>query len=342
MSLLFMDSFDHYTGDPGISGVGKWGGGSGATSTNVSQFRTGTSSLRVGIGTTITKVLPASGGCVVGFAMFGAIAFTASNDIVQVMEGSVVHVALAMTTGGLITLKRGATIIATGTTVLALNSWNYIELKTVIHDTIGTYEVRINGVVEAALTATGADTRNVGTTGQWDRVSIGAGTAANNTYIDDFYLCDTSGSIRNDFLGMVKVECLLPQTDAAAVGSNQGLTPSTGTDHGALVDENPPNTTDYNGSATVGVLDTYNYPNMTLSGSVLGVQTNLYAAKSDAGARTIARVIRPSIADYPGTAVSPGTTFSYHSEIRETNPDTLGDWTVAAINATQFGMKVIS
>jgi hypothetical protein len=151
--------------------------------------------------------------------------------------------------------------------------------------------VRIDGVTEVALTASGVDTRNAGT-GLWDRVGLGCNSGSTTfTYYDDFYVCDTSGSApRNTFLGPVtKVETLYPQTDGVAAGSNAGLTPSTGTDHGALVDETPPNQTDYNSSATVGAKDTYNYPSMALTGVILGIQTNLYCQKSDGRALGLRR-----------------------------------------------------
>jgi hypothetical protein len=284
--------------------------------------------------------LSATGGVVVGFALRQDAASTNTSDLLQVREGTTVHLALALTTGQQLVVKRGPTVLATGTTVLALNNWYYIELKGTIHDTTGSYEVRIDGVSEAVLTATGVDTRNAGTTGQWDRFYLG-GVVTGNTYIDDVYICDQSGAApRNTFLGPVKVETLLPQTDAVAAGSNAGLTPSTGTDHGALVDENPPNTSDYNSSPTVGLKDTYNYPSLTLTGTILGVQSNLYVAKSDAAVRQVCAVVRAGGVDYDGANVSPLTTFSYFSEVRAQNPNTAADWTSSDIASLQAGMKV--
>jgi hypothetical protein len=160
-------------------------------------------------------------------------------------------------------------------------------------------------------------------------------------FFDDVYVCDTNGAApRNNFLGSVKIETLLPQTDAVSAGSNAGLTPSTGTDHGAMVDENPPNTSDFNSASTVGLKDTYQYPTMTLTGTVYGVQTNLYVNKSDAVARQVCAVVRPVSTDFDGANVSPTTSFIYFSEIRAQNPQTSADWLVSDITALQVGMKV--
>lgn len=339
MALLFMDGFDHYGNSTVIVGLGKWI--TGGTILANTPARTGSNSVR-GTGGAVcgSKILPASGGAVIGFA-YQLIGVFGAGDLFQIIEGAIVHMAIGVTAGGLLTVKRGATVLATGTTVLSTSSWYYIEFKVVIDDINGSYEVRIDGVTEAALTNTGpVDTRNVGTTGQWDRVQMVFSLASGFAYFDDVYICDLSGAApRNNFLGTIKIESLLPQTDAVAVGSNTGLTPSTGTDHGALVDETTPNTTDYNGSATVGVKDTYQYPNMILSGTIYGIQTNLYIAKSDAAARQVCAVVRHNSVDTDGANVSPLTTYSYFSEVRALKPDASA-WTVADINAIQAGMKV--
>jgi hypothetical protein len=342
MALLFFDGFDHM-GTSGVTLASKYSENS-ATGYNLpvaSPVRTGTGACQIGYPSLVTKPLAASGAAIVGFA-FRCGAFRV-DDIVGLYEGSTstgtLHVALAQTTGGLLTIKRGSTVLQTSSYAMALNAWYYIELKVVIHDTTGSYDVRVDGV--SVLSATGVDTRNGGTTGQWDRVGFSNASFATDRFIDDFYVCDASGAApRNTFLGAVKVETLYPQTDAVAAGSNAGLTPSTGTDHGALVDETAPNTTDYNSAATVGAKDTYNYPSLSLTGSILGVQTNLYVAKSDTAARQVCAVVRAGGVDYDGANISPLTAFSYFSEVRAQNPNTSNDWTSSDIASLQAGMKV--
>jgi hypothetical protein len=336
MALLFMEGFDHYGtgGDP--SSFGKWVSGTGP-SVQSSPTRTGTHSLRMTAVSSdlVSKSFTTSGGFIVGLALHFTTTPT-TTDFIQVREGTTVHLALGITTGSLLTVKRGSTLLATGTTVLSQNNWYYIEFKGTIHDTTGSYDVRVDGVSQAGLSSGSGDTQNAGT-GIWNNIRLSSASSISATYIDDFYLCDTSGSApRNTFLGAVKVETLLPQTGN---GSNTGLTPSTGTDHGALVDEIPPNTTDYNGSATVGVKDTYNYPSMTLTGTIYGIQTNLYCQKSDASARSVCAVVRHSGVDTDGANVSPLTTYSYLSEVRPQKPDS-SEWLVADVNAVEVGMKV--
>jgi hypothetical protein len=340
MAFLFMDGFDHHSSDP--VAVAKWGSNvSGLPLVNgTTRARTGTGGLQSNGSNNhcVSKAYSTSGGCIVGFAAYWT-NWGANFNLVEVREATITHMAVFIQASGIAQIKRGATVIATGTTVIPLNGWVYIEFKTVIDSVAGSYELRIDGIPEAALTASGVNTRNGGT-GIWDRVFLGGqGTGA----FDDFYLLDTSGPApRNNFLGSIKVETLYPQTDAVAVGSNAGLTPSTGTDHGALVDEVPPNTTDYNSSPTVGLKDTYNYPSMTLSGTVLGIQTNLYVAKSDAAARAVCHVIRTAGVDNDGPNIAPTTTFLYSSQMWAQNPNAGSpiEWTTGDIVTLQAGMKV--
>lgn len=334
MALLFLDGFDHYGASGATFLPRKWATIEGAAvATDASAARTGPYGLLIsaGAGALTSRALPASGlGVVVGIAFKATSGFPLTQDVLQVREGSTVHVAVGTTAGGLLTVKRGSTVLATGATVLGMSLWYYLELHAVLHDSFGSYTLRIDGLVE--LSNPSLNMRN-GATGLWNRVRIGGAAS-----YDDCYICDQTGAApHNTLLGICQVETLLPDTGN---GTNVGLTPSTGTDHGALVRENPPNTTDYNGSATVAAKDTYAYPSLSVTGTVLGLQTNLYAAKSDTGARTLCAVVRTGGTDYDGANVSPLTTYDYFSEVRALNPNTGVAWTAADIAALEAGMKV--
>src|SRR5262245_42384738 len=202
MALLYMDGFDHCgtSGSNNTTALATKYSSSNFIFLNSAVVRTGVNSVRwVGAGGDsnnylITKTLPASGAAIVGHARHGTGGTTWGGAMVRLREGTTVHLELNIDSTGHLLLKRGTTTIATGTTVLALGSWYYLELKAVIHDTAGSYEVRIDGLTEAALTASGVDTRNGGTTGQWDNVYLGGGTNGEN-HADDLYVCDSSGAL---------------------------------------------------------------------------------------------------------------------------------------------------
>lgn len=336
MALLFIDGFDHMVGSTGLSS--KWGTVGGTVST--ASARSGAVGLNV-TSTQISKALPASGGFVFGVAVkvIGTVLW-GSYDLLQARESTTVHLTLSTNGSNQLCVKRGSTVLATGTTFLAQNNWYYIEFKGVIDSVAGSYAVQIDGVAEPNLSATAVNTRNGGTTGQWDRLALNG----SNHNFDDLYVCDLSGSANNDFLGSCKVETRMALADFVLPGSNHGLTPSTGTDHGALVDETTPNASDYNYSDTVGTKDTYKLPALafTPSGAVYGIQTNLFVAKSDSGTRTVCAVVRSGGTDYDGTGFVPSTSFGFRSEIRQVNPATGLPWTVADLNALEVGMKIVS
>jgi hypothetical protein len=261
-------------------------------------------------------------------------------NLMEIRETTTTHLVISVSAAGIPSIKRGTTVLATSTVPIPTNSWVYLELGFVIHGTTGSYELRVDGVADPALTATGVNTQNGGT-GAWNRMaffgtSTVSGSGANGQFIDDVYVCDASGSApRNTFLGSVKIEALIAQTGN---GSNVGLTPSTGTDHGALVDDPVPNITDYNGSATVGAKDTYNLPSPVLTGEVLAVQVNLFASKSDTGGRKVCSVVRLGGVDYDGPNLSLTTSWTYVTDIVPRPGG--GEWTTADLIALEAGMKV--
>lgn len=347
MALLYFDGFDHIGDGVSVIATRKW---EYVPATNEAYIgtrpRTGNYSLRLqgsGYGA-VSKALPASGGFVIGFGLWidnGP----DGRDFCLIREEAVNHMVLGVNSSRQVVVKRGTTVLATGTTVLPplSSGWAYIEFKGVIHDTNGSYEVRINGVPDPTLVNAGPiDTRNAGTTGQWNRVGFqGIGSTNMTSFVDDLYVCDMSGAEANDFLTpAVKVHTLMA---VPGNGSNVGLTPSTGTDHGALVDESPGNTTDYNSSGTVGAKDTYRLLPLVAGGEVLGIQTNLQVYKNDAQVRRVCPVVRTGGVDYdrpnvPDTWVS--TNPFYSTDLLLKNPGTGLNWTEAELNALEVGMKV--
>lgn len=308
-------------------------------SVDVNNFRSGTAacSFSSSAGNLVTKNFAATGGAVIGIA-YRPVSF-AADDIIQVREGTTVHMTLSVDATGKLVVKRGSTVLVTGTSTLVTNNWCYLELKTIIDDVNGSYEVRFNGAIVTELSNAGpVDTRNAGTTGQWNNIQL---NAISTEQYDDWYICDTNGPRNMDFLGPVKIALLIPVTDVTEIGSNQGLIPSAGTDHGAMVDDHPPLNTDYNYSSVVGAKDTYNYTALTLTGPVIAVQTHLWAAKSDIGTRTICPVVRTGGADYDGANVTPLTSFAFYSQIWDLSPAPGNPaWVTADINAIQCGMKI--
>lgn len=334
MAYLFIDSFDHSNV---VTTGGKWASESG-TGVDTSVVRTGTRALIITGGSRFAvsrTFAPASITALLGVA-FRQSTLGVAGDFLRIREGATTHVALAFGTAGELVIKRGSTTLATSAAgILSINSWFYIALGTTIHDTTGTYTVLVDGI--PVLTATGVDTRNGGT-GQFDSFSVHSPDGS--TWFDDLYFFDSSGSRCNTLLADARVTNLLPSTGN---GTYTGFTPSSGVDHGAMVDEVVPDgDSTYNQGTAAGDKDSYNYPVLGSSDPILAVQTCLYQRKTDAGAREVAALLRSGGADFNGATISPTTSYLYQLDGFEVDPATGVPWIESGVNALEVGMEVIT
>jgi hypothetical protein len=352
MSLRWADSFDHLasadmvkkypigvvaTGADGItisSAAGRFGNGGQFAYANVTPSST-------------THVTCAPSGLssatvFAGFAFRRQTISTFDRQIFAFKETGVRHIGLSINSSSQLYITRDTTAIsaATGVTILE-NVWYYVDLEAFINDTTGTAALYINGALRATFGP--GDTRNAGTAGLINQIQIGPNpsVAIAGTFefdIDDLYVCDNAGSVNNGRLGDVRVEALFPSgngNSSQLVGSD-----ANSTDNYLLVDEAAPSTADYVESSTPGDKDTYAYGDLTpAAGTVHGVQIIPYAAKTDAGARTIVSVARLSGTEEDSAAKTLSTTPLYLPDIRETKPGG-GAWSISDVNSAEFGVKV--
>lgn len=333
MALLFMESFDGYGGT--ASHATKWTQLQGL-STSAPTPRTG--AYRIGGNNECRRViLPGSSTVILGMALYWVNSlgyFILWEDAAFTNKQ---QVSVTCDADGRVRVRTGSeTGIAIGTTtgpVLLASTWNFIEAKLLVGNS-GTYDIKVNGT--SVLSGAG-DTQNAATAAIGGLSMI---PGASNG-IDDLYLLDTTGTALNDFIGDCKVECLTAQTGN---GSNVGLTCSTGTDHGALVDELPANDdTDYNSGTTIGVKDTYNFTNVATTGVIKAVQVSARAKKTDSATKELALVTRIGSTDYDGTTQAVASTlYSQYQQIWTKRPSDSADWTISDVNAAEFGLKVVT
>lgn len=341
MALRFIDSFDHYATADILS---KWsnnnpaGGDNGFTILAGGRFnncgrRTGQQGL--------LKILDSQQTWIIGCA-FQATGY-GSTPVFWLKDGSTIQIDVRITSAGKLAIVRGNSVtLATGTTVIPINTWNYVELKVTIDNTAGIYELHLNMQTEIAQ-ATSQDTQNSANASA-DTFGIGEFAVFNGSgsYFDDLYVCDGTGSSpTNTFLGDVHVQCLLPNgngNSSVLVGQD-----ADSTNNYLNVDESTPNSdTDYNESSTVGDKDTYTYGDLTtVAGTVYGIQLCPFMKKTDAGSRTMATVARLSGTEVDGPNQTLLATYKYFPEIRTTKPGG-GAWTITDINNSEFGIKVTS
>jgi hypothetical protein len=265
-----------------------------------------------------------------------------SNSLISMRLAGVHQVWFRVNTNGSISVLRGTTILGTTANVMTFGISHHIEVKVVIDATVGTVDIKVNGLSWLSLTA--QNTRNAASVG-WDELMIGGIVSANTAVgiwdFDDFWVCDGTGAAPwNDFLGDCRCDVRVP----TAEGASSAWTPSTGTDNALNVDEATENAdTDYNASSAVGQVDTFVTQDAPVVGAaLLGVQHNISLRKVDAGVCTVAPVIRHSGVDYVGTAVAPSVAYNFATQVAQVNPGTAAQWTEADFNAAEFGYKRVS
>lgn len=352
--LLFTDSFDDYATADILT---KWTTGTLAKfSTSVVTIgafgRNGTNGMRFFWDAVNAELFvqiapsPSDSTAIVGVALNPSAISSSLNPLFVVYNGATAQTSLRINADGTVSVLRGnfasGTVLGASTAPIAAGSFNYIEFKVGLHTSTGSYTVRLNGV--SILSGSGVNTAGAGNT-VWSALRIGSDALVNHLSggitwgLDDLYLCDGSGSRNNDFLGPIRVIAQFPTGD----GNHTGFTPSTGVNHYATVDEAAPNgDTDYNSATVAGTQDTYTFPALGLTGSILGVQTGMHVRSAGGGAEIIRRLHRISGTTHTGTSMGVSTSYLKKRQVDEVSPATSNPFTVSELNGMETGIELVS
>jgi len=334
--LRFIDSFD----DRATAAVGtKYNSTTGTFNISGSYGRNGTSGILSpgSSGAGLFKTLDNQSVWVIGMAFYPT-SFSTRNDLIVAKDAGTDQYSLQLNTDGTLSVYNGfgtgQTLLGTTSNAVSLNTWYYIELYVTVSASVGTCEVRINGV--SGLSLTGVNTAKTG-----NSYANSFGLFGAPGYYDDLYIFDGSGTINKDFIGDARVECLRP----SGTGLKAEWTPvPSGSQNWENVDDTTPDDdTTYNHTTISGYTDLYTFSDLvTTSGSIYGTQVNIYAKKDDAGSRTAVPVFYVETTEYDGSSFSPGDTYTFSCITQETDPSTSSWWTVSGINNSQYGLKLVS
>lgn len=269
-----------------------------------------------------------------------------SNHVLKIFSDGTVTTQLTVTisTSGRFSVYRGTpagTLLASSTTGLTLvNTWYYLEFHCLIDDTVGAFELRLDGV--NVVSGSGVDTRNGGTSPNVSAIEWSRPSTSSFMYLDDLYVTTGDGVGVSGFQDEITIEGIVPNGN----GNYSQLVGQDGdsTNNYLNVDERPFSAADYNGSPTAGQKDTYAYSNLTATtGNILGSVIHFGAMKNLAGFIKGRRVIRISATDYAGADTpSLSATMRYFSELLPTSPATAVAWTIAEVNGLEAGFEVRS
>jgi hypothetical protein len=216
-------------------------------------------------------------------------------------------------------------------------TWYYLEIKITISNTVGQITCEVNSD-EVLNTAASLDTCNgsneyAGAV-ECRRISV------MSIMFDDLYVCDTTGSKNNDFLGDCRVDPVRPN----AIGSHGDFSPSAG-DNWQNTDDlyGPDGDSTYNDGELLGDQDSYNLgPLVALTGSAIyGLKNVITARKTDVGARKVKILTVSGGSDYLAPDEHTlSDSYLTKTQIYEDNPDDAADWEDADINAMEVGIEI--
>lgn len=223
--------------------------------------------------------------------------------------------------------------------------WHHIEFNYVLDSGIvdGIIQVWVDGINEIDLSSQG-NNHAASTTiaNDVDRIWVGPCQfqPANipEYLVDDLVVWDDTGTAFTGRLDQHRIETLRP----TAEGNTTQFTPSTGTDNSALIDEVAADDTDYVEDGTSTEKDTYVYGNTAFEPvTIAGVVVNTRAENPDVGAISFKAVARSGTTEVDGASVLLDGTPTLHQQLYEDDPDTSAAWLKAAVDAAEFGFKVV-
>lgn len=243
--------------------------------------------------------------------------------------------------GAIVVQNNGAGDVAqTADSVLLKNQWHHIQVRVLVDGTNGEVEIRVDGAI--VLNVSGIDTLGNSAAAEFGRWQWGGLTGGNyNIYVDDLLLIEVDATTPNTLPGVCKIETLTPDGN----GNYSQLTgqDADSTDNYLNVDEAPSldGDTTYNGSATTGDQDTYDFTTLASTvGTILAVVPAFYVRKTDAAAKSIRTVGRRSSTDFAGSDLVLTETYGILEDVFNQDPVAAAAWTIANVNLTEFGVEV--
>lgn len=254
-------------------------------------------------------------------------------------EDGIDHVLIKFETDGTLRLLHGD-----GVTELAdsdpsvpftEDAYRRLEVHLVLDDSAGSVEVRVAEAGETPVTVfnvSGVDTVNGGT-GVCTHVGCRTNLlSAGNTYflLDDLVAQDSAG----DWLGDYRIYSGLPDGDGAVTE----WTPSTGTDHYALIDDATFDDTDSVGTQDAGDTDRVTLPSLGFPDTVVAVAAKVIATKDAIGDAMLEVGLRESGGSEDTAMALPVTSAAYLPAVKlsTANPATASPWTSAELAACEL------
>lgn len=346
MALILAEPFSQYLSSAGTTEAGTanddgttaWS--SSSNSTDNTQGRFGARTLNM---TTNGRTLRMRLGAIGATQIFGgAFKWDSSTSALPVSaqllagltSGGAANWVINLGVGGSLYIFQagGSTLVGTVPSVVRSDVWHYLEVK-VFNDNAGTMVIRLDGV--QIFSTSGIDFQN----GTLSAESLSLGGNADNVFWEDVIVMDSTGATFNDFMGDMRYEIALVDAD----GATANWTASAGTrwqtiddplgTHDADTTYISSNTTDQdNYSSHVAIAAT--------GATVIHFAELLALARADASGDEIAlAVVSGATTDIGADIPLVNGTYRWRKKIWTVDPNTAAAWTVANINAAEWGVR---
>jgi hypothetical protein len=347
MALIYWDGFDDYS----VAQIGRYWTGTANTGgmTIAANGRNGTNNLRCNSGgnSSVSFTVGSLATGTTGLALRYASTPTANGAIICFFDGvaSNYQVTIALNTSGQVVAFRGqtgATLLGTSTVALNSGVYYYLEAQVTISTTVGVVVVKLNGTTILNLTGqnTQATANAFFTQIVYDDDFPGNGHGlcqhAGNVDIDDLYI-DNAATFHGD--------CRVETVFATGVGFSNTFTPTGAAANWQCVSENPADDdTTYVAGTAAGNIDLYTFAAIaTTTGAVQGVMQMMIARNDSAGTTTLGAECRSGTTNFVDAGQNVGsTTYNGYFVLRLVDPNTSAAWTIANVNAAQFGVNRIA
>jgi hypothetical protein len=342
--ILFVEGFDYYPAITGVTGVaGRWTLlNTSSTSLTTGRFGDGQAlSSSPSTSQNLTRAVPSTNtiSCGVAIRITDASEVNANRRLIEFRNASGPQCGVGINASGEIIAYRNtqATVLGTATGITFSDGvWHYIEVEAFVHDSTGFINVYKDGV--QVLAVSGADTKQQTS----DDITLlrlygtdGTSAQPNVFAWDDIYVTD-----QGTRLGESRVKTLYP--DGATADAN--WTPSGGGDNYEQVDEaQVDGDTSYVASDTPGDLDFYTVTDLGFApDTVHAVQLTMCARKDDVETREVRLKLKSGAVVEDGATQAMAATYQYFSDVYEEDPDAVGPWTAASVNALQIGIETVT
>ena len=342
MTVLFVDSFDHYaTLDL------KWDSHNTTTglptnSPTIGRFTpgafhmTGFTENNASNGDVTKELVSTATEGIFGFAFWQDEGVNAHQWNLRDSAGNVLGGILIV--GSTVTLVANTGQVGASVGSTATGVWQYLEVRVKSHATLGEVELHIGGVLVESVT--GVDTGG----GAIGKFFVDHSAETDDSWMDDLYVLDTLGSApQNDFIGDTRITVLRPK----AAGNNMDFFPNGAATNWQATDETiHDGDTSFVESGLLNAKDDYNnfsFAELSLApGTIFAVQTVNSAKKTDAGQlRYLDQMVVAGLTYDTGTEVT-ATSGAYQmtTYIRDTDPSDDAAWTEDKVAAVGSGLEI--